>query len=313
MRISRMQVNHITNPLGFDFGKQPTFSWVVEDATGKHAEASRVVVTCAGKELVDTGWADLDAKACALDVPLSPRTRYEWTVSVRSDAGEEATSDTSWFETAKMDEPWQAEWLTCDYDEPRHPIFSKELALADKEIAAARLYIVGLGLYEAFIDGARVGEEYLAPGTHAFDKWVQYQTYDVTDQLNDAVDDPRLSVLLGHGWYSGRFGFVKTDVGFYGNDWRLIAELRVTYADGSEQVIGTDESWQVTRSNVTSSNIYDGERINDTLASVAPVAATLLDAGAASEAMAKLHDRLSLPVTAHETFAPTLIRTPAGE
>ena len=113
MRIARMQVNHITNPLGFDLGERPTFSWVVEGAAGTRAEASRVVVTCGDEPVVDTGWADLDAKASALDVPLSPRTRYTWTVSVRTDAGEEATSEPAWFETAKLDDPWQATWITC--------------------------------------------------------------------------------------------------------------------------------------------------------------------------------------------------------
>ena len=311
MRIVRMQVNHITNPLGFDLGERPTFSWAVEDATGKRAEASRVVVTRGGEVVADTGWADLDAKACALDVPVAPRTRYEWTVSVRSDAGEEATSDAAWFETAKLDEPWVAQWLTCDYDEPRHPVFSKELALEEgKEVAAARLYMVGLGVYDVCIDGVSVSDEVLAPGTHAFDKWIQYQTYDVTSLVEDGAE---LSVELGHGWYSGRFGFVKSDHGYYGNDWRLIAELRVTYADGSEQVIGTGEDWQLTRSNVTFSNIYDGERIDDTLPAVEPVAATLLPAEEAAAATKKLHARLSLPVVPHETFSPEVIRTPAGE
>ena len=306
-----MQVNHITNPLGFDLGERPTFSWVVEGAAGTRAEASRVVVTRGGQAVADTGWADLDAKACALELPLAPRTCYEWTVSVRTDAGEEAASEPASFETAKMDEPWQARWLTCDYAEPRHPIFSKRLSLEQgKELASARLYLVGLGVYDARIDGQRISDEVLAPGTHAYDQWLQYQTYDVSALVRDGAE---LSVELGHGWYSGRFGFVKTDHGFYGNDWRLIAELRVTYADGTEQVIGTDETWQLTRSNVTFSNIYDGERIDDTLPAVEPLAATLLDAQEAAAATAKLHDRLSLPVLPHETFAPELIRTPAGE
>ncbi|MBQ1841265.1 MAG: family 78 glycoside hydrolase catalytic domain, partial [Atopobiaceae bacterium] len=310
MNITRMQVNHIVNPLGFDLGKRPTFSWVVEDAKGTRPEASCVVVTRGDKVVADTGWAGLDAKACAIDVPLSPRTRYEWTVSVRTDAGEEATSEAAWFETPKLDEPWEAKWLTCDYDEPRHPVFAKRLALEGGEVISARLYIVGLGVYQAFIGGVRVGDEYLAPGTHAYDQWLQYQTYNVTDLVADGAE---LSVALGHGWYSGRFGFIKTDHGFYGNDWRLIAELRVTYADGSEQVMGTDETWQVTRSNVTFSNIYDGEHVDDTLAPVEPVPVSLLPADEAVTATAKLHARLSLPVTAHETFEPELIRTPAGE
>ena len=316
MNVTHLAVNHIANPLGFDLGAKPTFSWQVEDAAGTRAVASRVVVTRDGANVADTGWATLDAKACALEVPLVPRTRYEWQVSVRTDAGEEATSDVSWFETGKMGEPWAAQWVTCDYAEPRHPVFSKELDLAGVQIASARLCVCGLGVYKAYIDGHHVGHEYLAPGTHAYDRWLQYQTYDITDQLTaarEANETPLLSIMLGHGWYSGRFSFILSDEGWYGNDWRLIAELRVTYADGSEQVIGTDGTWEVTRSTITFSNIYDGEHRDDMLAPMEPVQATPLDPEVAAQATARLHDRLSLPVVAHETFSPALVRTPAGE
>ena len=313
MNITRCQVMHITNPLGFDLGAAPTFTWTVEDAEGTQASAARIVVSHDGETVADTGWAQLSGIAATVDglaEALAPRTRYSWTVSVRSDAGEEATSEPAWFETAKLDEPWAARWITADYAEPRHPVFVRPLDLAaGKQVASARLYVCGLGLYQAFIGGERVGDEYLAPGTHAYDQWLQYQTYDVTDLVADGAE---LEVMLGHGWYSGRFGFVKTDHGYYGNDWRLIAELRVRYADGSEQVIGSDDDWAVLRSPITFSNIYDGERRDDTLPALPPVQATLLDADEAAAATAKLHARVSLPVTAHETFVPELIRTPAG-
>ena len=95
MNIQRLRVNHIVNPLGFDLG-DPTFSWEVTGALGTRAEASRIIVTSAGGVLADTGWADLD-NACAtvegLAERLAPRTRYEWRVLVRTDAGKEAASD----------------------------------------------------------------------------------------------------------------------------------------------------------------------------------------------------------------------------
>ena len=319
MRITRMQVNHITNPLGFDLGKVPTLSWVVEDAAGTRPEASRVVVKRGGEVVADTGWAELDAKACALDVPLAPRTRFEWTVSVRTDAGEEATSDAAWFETAKMDEPWEAKWITCDYAEPRHPIFFKKLGPeAYQDVVSARLYICGLGVYEARLCGCALSDdkpEYLAPGTHAYDQWLQYQTYDVTElmQLPFEEGEDKLEVMLGHGWYSGRFGFVLSDKGFYGSDWRLIAELHIVHADGSEQIIDTDEGWQVRRSHITFSNIYDGEHVDATLPELPTVPAELLSADEAAQATELLHDRISLPVIAHERFVPEVIRTPAGD
>lgn len=316
MKVTRCQVNHITNPLGFDLGERPTFSWAVEDAAGTHAVSSRVEVSCAGKVVADTGWADLDAKACAVDVPLAPRTRYSWTVSVRTDAGEEATSEAAWFETGKMGETWEARWIGCDYAEPRHPVFSKRLgADACRDVVSARLYVLGLGVYEAWLGRVRVGDECLAPGTHAYDQWLQYQTYDVGELMRGACasGDDTLAIHLGHGWYSGRFGFVLSEKGFYGEDWRLIAELRVVYTDGSERVFGTGDDWEVTRSHLVFSNIYDGERVDATLPQADPVPATLLPEREAQDATARLHDRLSLPVTAHERFEPATIRTPKGD
>ncbi|MCR4870852.1 MAG: glycoside hydrolase family 78 protein [Atopobiaceae bacterium] len=313
MIITNLAVNHIANPLGYDLGAKPTFSWIVEESAGTIATASRVVVTCDGNVVTDTGWADLDAKACALSLDLMPRTRYAWTVSVRTDAGEEATSEPAWFETGKMAEPWAAQWLTCDYAEPRHPIFTRELGLDPEHIVSARLYVCGLGLYSASIDGEPVGEEHLAPGTHAYDSWLQYQTYDVTESLRRSSGTSELAIMLGHGWYSGRFSFILSNAGYYGDDWRLIAELRIRYADGSEHVVCTDDSWQVRRSTITFSNIYDGEHRDDTLPELPAVQASLLDAGKAAAATKRLHARLSLPVVAHETFSPTLIKTPSGE
>lgn len=87
----------------------------------------------------------------------------------------------------------------------------------------------------------------------------------------------------------------------------------MSYADGSERVFGTDETWSVRRSSVTFSNIYDGERVDAALSELPVVAATLLGAEEAATATAKLHDRLSLPVIEHETFKPRLLHTPAGE
>lgn len=96
----------------------------------------------------------------------------------------------------------------------------------------------------------------------------------------------------GNGWYKARFGFAaKEDVGFYGNEWKLIAELRLTFMDGTEAVIGTDESWTVRRSNILFSNLYDGEIVDDTLEQLPQEQAVLTDAP-----KGKLTARMSLPV-----------------
>lgn len=309
MRVYDAKVNHMTNPMGF-FMDGVSFSWKVDEARGKAQKAARVRVAADEKMqeiLFDSGMDEqADSLAYPVELALEPRTRYFWQVTVLSDAGEEADSEVQWFETSKMSEEWTGKWLTCDSTEKRHPIFSKEIAPA-KEVAKARLYVTGLGLYEAYIDGKKVGDEYLTPYSNNYNRWVQYQTYDITDQI---AGGGKLSILLGNGWYKGRFGFSAfEDKGYYGNEWKVIADVVLTYTDGTEDVIGTDESWTVTRSRIMFSNLYDGEQIDATAPELPAEEPTVCDAP-----KGRLEARRSLPVVAHEHIKPVeLIHTPAGE
>ena len=282
----------------------------MDEARGKAQKVARVRVAADEKMqeiLFDSGMDEqADSLAYPVELALEPRTRYFWQVTVLSDAGEEADSEVQWFETSKMSEEWTGKWLTCDSTEKRHPIFSKEIAPA-KEMAKARLYVTGLGLYEAYIDGKKVGDEYLTPYSNNYNRWVQYQTYDITDQI---AGGGKLSILLGNGWYKGRFGFSAfEDKGYYGNEWKVIADVVLTYTDGTEEVIGTDESWTVTRSRIMFSNLYDGEQIDATAPELPAEVPTVCDAP-----KGRLEARRSLPVVAHEHIKPVeLIHTPAGE
>lgn len=305
MTITNCKVNHLADPLGYHMDKT-VFSWTVENAVGKRQTAARIVVRRGDKIVNDTGWTELDSLAAPVDVALLPRTRYTWTVSVRTDAGEEQASGENWFETGKLDEPWAARWIGCGEEEPRHPVFSKEI-VPGKQVAAARLYICGLGLYEAAWNGEKIGGERLTPYCNDYNSWVQYQTYDVTEQMQAGGV---LSVTLGNGWYKGRFGWDDSITKpYYGDRWRLLAEVRLTCADGTEEVVGTDGSWTVTRSNITFSNIYDGEQRDDTLPVVPPVPAEVVD-----PPKGQLTARYSTPVTVQEELAvKEIIYTPAGE
>ena len=303
MRIINCKVNHLSNPLGYELG-EPVFSWVVESAEGAKAAAARIIIRRGEEIAADTGWTALNPLGTRVDCPLLPRTRYTWRVSVRTDAGDEGVSDENWFETGRMDERWTGKWLGCDDSEPRHPIFSREIQ-PKKSVFAARLYICGLGLYEARWNGAKIGNEYLTPYCTNYDAWVQYQTFDVTAQLQQSGT---LSVALGNGWYKGRFGFDASRPPYYGDSWKLLADVVLTYADGTEDIIGTDESWTVTRSHITFSNIYDGEHRDDTLPELPAAPARITDAP-----KGKLSARLSTPVTVREERHCELIHTPAGE
>ena len=119
---------------------------------------------------------------------------------------------------------------------------------------SARLYICGLGIFEATINGQKAGNDLLAPFINDYEEHYQYCTYDVTNLLKERNE---ISVLLGDGWYRGHFGLGEPT--HYDRPLALIAELRIVYSDGSVETICTDESWQYRRSFTTLSDIYNGE------------------------------------------------------
>lgn len=313
MKITDCRVNHMINPLGFRMGKT-IFSWKVAEAVGIRQESARICVSAKedmSELIADTGFiAEADSLATEVSVKLYPRTRYYWTVAVRSDAQEEAVSEVNWFETAKQDEPWCAKWITCDSTESRHPVFKKELWVK-KEVKSARLYICGLGLYEAYLNGEKIGDEYLTPYSNDYNTWLQYQTFDITEKLQSKNENPVLEVLMGNGWYKGRFGYTqREEKGFYGSRWQLLAELRISCMDGTEEVIGTDESWLVRRSNITFSSIYDGEKVDDTLP-MTEIAEAVLEEQVPHGVLTA---RMSTPVRSREQLKPIeVIHTQAGE
>ncbi|GAB2832792.1 family 78 glycoside hydrolase catalytic domain [Actinoallomurus bryophytorum] len=124
-----------------------------------------------------------------------------------------------------------------------------------KPVAAARLYVSALGLYEAHINGARVGDDDFTPGWTDYNKRVQYQTYDVTSMLRQGGN--AIGALLAPGWYAGNIGFAGTHV--YGQQPWFLGQLRVDYTDGTSQTVGTDGTWKTAASPLTSSDIYQGE------------------------------------------------------
>ena len=311
MKIINCQMAHLTNPMGYDLGT-PTVSWQVENAQGEKLDCARIRVAT-NAEMTDVVYdsgerCDVSPLGFQLPCALVPRTRYWWQAEAVTDEGDRGVSEAAWFETGKMNEAWTAKWITCDSSVKRHPIFEKELKI-DKPVRNARLYMTSLGLYEAYLNGRRVGEEYLTPYCNNFHQWLQVQTYDVTESLNQGG---KMEVWLGNGWYKGRFCWVdyeRNAPGHYGNEWGLLAEIRVTYEDGTEAVFGTDETWKVRRGPIQDSNLYDGEIWDATLPDTEAEPVSLFTGN-----VPPLHDRLSVPVRIQQELKPVeKIITPKGE
>ncbi len=133
------------------------------------------------------------------------------------------------------------------------PVFRRTFTPA-KFVVAATLTVTAQGIYEGFLNGARIGEFVFAPGWTSYTKRLQVQTYDVTSLLTGGENT--LDILLGNGWHFGslqRGAYEKTGVR------ALIASLSLTYDDGSTEEIVTDESWQTARTPILYSDLYNGE------------------------------------------------------
>ena len=262
MKLRNLRTNHFTTPLGMNLEK-PVFSWVAEETQDKRQEAAQITVAVQGETVFDSGKrSDISSLGFLADMPLKPRTRYDWTVTVWGDGGDCATAS-SWFETAKEDEPWQAKWIAADFSDPEtHPLLAKTFSV-DGPVVSARAYALGLGLYELSVNGKKAGEEYLLPGYTCYDNKLEYQTFDLTDLL--VPGENTLGMALGEGWYKGDLIFDRYH-NLYGDTMQAICEVHITLSDGSEQVVGTDETWVSYSSPVLFSGIYDGEHLDMTQA-----------------------------------------------
>lgn len=329
MKIERMKTNRIVNPLGFDL-KTPTVSWTVTDTAAKHQVWARVEVAAdADFETVlwDTGESKtLSSLGVPVDMALQPRTRYFWRVTVAGENGEQATSGAAWFETGKLDEPFAAQPISPVLPENTAPYFRHGFAV-EGEVLSARAYFTGLGIYELYINGKKAGDEYLAPDCTIYDRWIQYQTYDVTKLVQSGGNV--VGAILGNGWAKGRFAFDgepgNYETGFPGapadnftKEYLLLGELHISTTAG-ETVVVTDESWQCAPNPLTFGSIYDGERYDQRLEieKWAETSCAYEDWKPVkintTTKLGALTERLSLPVKAKHKIIPKQITTPKNE
>lgn len=321
MNIYNLKTNHILNPIGFSLDAL-TLSWIIDAPFGEELQGTRVLIALDEdfEEVIhDSGMqTDLDSLCYQPEIQLQPRTRYFWRVTAKTAGGEESSSEIQYFETAKEGEFWTGKWIEPARQMERMPLVRKLFNLPAKPIRRARVYTTGLGIYELYLNGKKIGDEYLAPGFHAYDFWQQYQTYDVTAALK--ADGNAIGFMLGDGWFKGRFGFDGGYKNLYGDQFRLIAECIVTYEDGTEEIIASDDMWEVAEGPLVSSSIYDGEvyaanleidgwnKYSESESDVCWEPMQLSDANTE-----KLQARLSVPVKIVDAFVPELILTPVGE
>lgn len=312
MKITEVKINGIRNPIGFLY-PYIKCSWKVTDTGSRCQQMVRIRVAedADFKEVFyEKKGADLKSIGERLDIPLAPYTRYYVQVEVLGDNGESAVSETVFFETAKRDEPWEADFIGTEENDRFHPVFFREFEIS-KNVERARIYITGLGLYEAYLNGEKLGEDYLAPFCNDYHTRIQYQTYDLLPGLKQKN---KIEIMTGNGWYKGRFGYMGGRE-IYGDRFSVIAELVIEYADGTKEKLATDDTWKYCGSDIEMSDIYDGECYDPLLWEHRENKVKQVQVLPGSDEMKqRLIERYSLPVKVKEEVrAEEVLHTPAGE
>ena len=266
--IERIRCEYLKNPLGIDVAT-PRFTWEISaDHNGKQTACRLNVATspqllkCGKADIWKSGRVNTDISRMVYQGPaLQAHTRYYWQGggwrNSRAPVPEVAS-----FETAKLSiTDWHdAKWISDTFDKEfrKAPLLRKSISLEEKNIKNARLYVSGVGYYEFFINGAHVSDRKLEPGYTHFDKRVLYSTYDVTSMLQHGENV--LAAELGNGWLNIQSLSVWE---FEKARWRMrprmIAELRITYNDGTVQTIPTDRTWKTNSGACSFNNLYSGE------------------------------------------------------
>ena len=311
LKISRLTVEHLSRDCVTDC-EQPRVSFQIEsDHQNVSLKKAKIWVGDWSTETESQILVPYTGKK------LNPFTEYPVVVKVMDDKGEAAEAVTS-FETGRMGTAWKAQWITDgEYHftekkiSPKTMTFRKKIACS-KKVTKARLYATALGIYEMTLNGEKVGDIYFAPGFTSYKHQLQYQTYDVTEQLKSSEGmENEMIAVVGGGWAVGSFTYKRVNRN-YADRQALLCELRITYEDGSEEIIGTDESWEVTLDGaVRETEFYNGE-IYDATVDMDKIAWHK-----ASREQVKLQPEIlaqyGAPVKAHEVFHPVSVtKAPSG-
>ena len=272
LTVMQPRVEYKTNPMGIDV-PAPRFSWYLE-GEGYNREQTAYQLEVDG--VWDSGKQPGNAtnQIAYAGPALTSATAYRWRVRVW-DERDQPSSWSEWqtFSTGLLRfVDWQGEFIGHDvgydttdkYRELYLPParYLRKSFVAEKAIRRAVAYTTALGLYELRLNGEKVGEQYLLPGWTDYNKRLYYQTFDLTDRLQQGENV--LGAIVADGWYAGYIGYallVRLDRvrEFYGVNPSFMGQLHIEYTDGSRDTIATDASWRGSTGPIREADILMGE------------------------------------------------------
>ncbi|HEY8898192.1 MAG TPA: family 78 glycoside hydrolase catalytic domain [Niastella sp.] len=321
--LQQLRTENLVNPIGLD-ASTPRFSWqLTGNQRGIMQTAFEIKVSAGNNAVWNSGkvTSDQSIQVPYAGKPLQSATRYQWQVRVWDNNGRAtAWSAPATFQTALLSTAdWKAQWINPGFAEDqktRPAILFRKTFTTGKKIKTATAYITAHGLYEAQINGKRVGDDYLTPGWTSYKKRLQYQVYDVTSLLANGQN--AIGVSVGNGWYRSDLAWNGNNNTF-GSDCGLLLQLAITYTDGTNELVATDDSWRSSTGSIRYAEIYHGETIDTRQEKTGWATAGYNDAGwsnVKTENYSKdvLIATYNEPIKKHETFKPIkVLKTPAGK
>lgn len=306
IKATNLKCENLVNPIGIDVQK-PRISWTCEGAVKQ--TAYRIVAVSNDKTIWDSGKVQSDTMQTFFSLSLSSRQRVTWSVTLWDENDKEGETVSAFFETGLLNATnWKAKWITGKYSPKkklRYPIdcFKKEFNSICTQ--KARLYITACGLYEARLNGKRVGNFVFAPGYTDYNKRIQYQVYDVTELVQSGVNE--LTVELADGWYRGSTGAWGI-CNQFGTQTKFIAQLELIGTDGKTTYICTDGTWAWSNDGaIRFADNQDGERVEAYRAPTYSQKAKVTKHSVVPSASN------NVPVTEHERLSvKKIIKTPKG-
>ncbi len=325
LKVTNLLCENRTNPIGLDI-MQPRFSWQLQSDRRNVKQAAYEIIVSDHPSYKSTVWtsgrvtSDQSVHIPYAGNALQSGKDYYWKVRGWDDKGTAIWSNSNQWKMGLLNaNDWKAKWITPGYNEDTisrpSPLFRKQFNTS-KKVRSAYVYVTSHGLYEATLNGKRIGDAYLAPGWTSYNKRLQYQVYDVTSLLQSGNN--AIGVTLGNGWYRGTIGFANNK-NFYGKDIALLFQLDIQYTDFTTSQIVSDESWKSSTGAIRYSEIYNGETIDGRMEKVGWQLPGYNDSEwSGVKVMPFSKDVLiatyNEPVKKHEVFQPVKIfKTPKGE
>jgi len=278
---ANLKCEYYSNPIGIDVS-HPKLFWEVQSEFRDVRQSAYQVEVASSIEKLTGSEADLwnsgkinSSQSIQVEYrgkSLESGKRYYWRVKTWDQSGIPSEfSEPTWWEMGLLNKnDWKGFWIGNGNPVPENdslmygnipaPVFRKEFEV-NKKIKKAKLFVSGLGYFEAYLNGNKISNDMLAPGWTNYSKQVQYLTYDVTTNLNQGKNV--MGMLVGNGWYNPLplpfFNRLNLREVLTIGQPKFIVHLNLTFEDGTEKNIVSDESWKSGNSPILKNNIYLGE------------------------------------------------------